>query len=372
VQSQWEKDFSSLGEAWSGREVKLELVALDRHGTSRDLEQPLVIGLEEIRPGYPERVQPRFLNRGSIEITPMILVRGNWDGEYRFRGRDDLMERGAFKDADVKWDDKIHSTSWGMIYEKKAIADYYLDETEVTRAQYRAFLQAEDGFSDAENWPSGTPEGTLADTGKRKQELLDEITGDDRLPITGVTWEEAHAYATWVGKSLPSYPQWEFAVRGKESRIYAAQPTPPAKPEARLPEHFNFGSGRAWQVGNEQDHDLSPEGIRNLDTNVMEWTSSPRFYGRAGAPSKADIDKHRLSFADSHGGGDLGGWKEFFAVGGHFRSPNAEYTKADLFRRDEKWSHVGFRCAQDASRVARHQERKTGGLPPDIDFKTVR
>jgi formylglycine-generating enzyme required for sulfatase activity len=68
---------------------------------------------------------------------------------------------------------------------------YYLDETEVTVAMWKAYAAA---------------------TGAAMPPLQDGTT--DAHPVHGITWDDAKAYATWAGAALPTEAQWERAAKG--------------------------------------------------------------------------------------------------------------------------------------------------------------
>ena len=70
---------------------------------------------------------------------------------------------------------------------------FYMDEKEVTVAQYREFLRAENE-TNPPKWS-------------------EQIQNPQR-PVVYVSWNDVVAYAKWIGKRLPTEAEWEYAARG--------------------------------------------------------------------------------------------------------------------------------------------------------------
>ncbi|MGB2013709.1 MAG: formylglycine-generating enzyme family protein, partial [Flavobacteriaceae bacterium] len=197
---------------------------------------------------------------------------------------------------------------------------FYMDETEVTNAQFSRFIEATNYITTAErpvDWelikqqlPPGTPKphdslllpGSLLfkktkesvpnlydfsqwwrwTTGanwKQPEGKGSSIDGKDNHPVVHVSYEDAMAYCHWAGRRLPTEAEWEFAARGgKRDKIYFWGDL-----TDKLSSYVNSWEGE-FPVDNTQADGFEKSapvktyppngyGLYEISGNVWEWTS---------------------------------------------------------------------------------------------------
>ena len=89
--------------------------------------------------------------------------------------------------------------------QRKVYLDAYeIDKFEVTTVQFLKYILAKD-LPPLIDWQY--------DGGNFQETMINH-------PVMHVSWADADAYCTWVGKRLPTEAEWEKAARGEDGRIY--------------------------------------------------------------------------------------------------------------------------------------------------------
>ena len=138
---------------------------------------------------------------------------------------------------------------------------------EVSRREYRTFLAdplARSGLFANPREPAG--EDYVPDDWERQSAELE-------LPVSGMSWWAADAFARWAGGRLPRAREWQLLAAGPEARLYpwGHRYEPGAAVTADLPEH----GPRPCPAP--KIRDSSAAGVLHLAGNVSEWTQSIAF-----------------------------------------------------------------------------------------------
>jgi formylglycine-generating enzyme required for sulfatase activity len=100
--------------------------------------------------------------------------------------------------------------------ESQSVRAFSIDRAEVTNAEYARFLIHVERQGNAEfRHPDQPPRKDHTPT-----HWGDPIFNAPGLPVVGVDWFDAYAFAKWAGKRLPLSLEWEAAGRGAEGRVF--------------------------------------------------------------------------------------------------------------------------------------------------------
>ncbi len=195
---------------------------------------------------------------------------------------------------------------------------FYIDEKEVTNAQFAGFVSATGYRTDAEK------------AGDKITWRTFNTPDRQRFPATYVSWDDAVRYCASAGKRLPTEAEWEKAARGTTPIVY------PWGNDFNdsLVNTFERGAGQPVAVGSYVRS--GSYGVYDMIGNVWEWVQD--WYG-------AYSDKVQ---ANPTGPGS--GIQKVIR-GGSFKTklPDATTSARGKASVDGRSDDIGFRCAKSAS-----------------------
>ncbi len=190
---------------------------------------------------------------------------------------------------------------------------FWIDPCEVSCADFQEFLVAMEH--------AGLPH---ADPRSWKADYKPEWAS---LPVVGLTFDEALAYAEWSGKRLPTMWEWEKAARGTDGRIYpwGDDPEPLAKlfpPRSEPPKVKPNDSVDLMAALYAYDYQwlqpvdvcdaiaIGPNGLLHALGNAQEWTESVGLEVVKGSPQGVYNQRYGKGGTNSM----LRTWKNVFGL----------------------------------------------------------
>ena len=269
------------------------------------------------------------------------------------------------------------------------VSGFWMDEHEVTNAQYDSFVKATGYVTVAErplnpkDYPAANPTdlvpGSAVFVPPAQRVSLDDplqwwkyIAGTNwrrplgpngaaskpEEPVVQVCFEDAAAYAKWAGKRLPTEAEWEYAARAGNVVAMPFYWGPDLKPSGKYVANIYEGDFPLQNTAEDGFAGIAPVasfapnafGLFDMDGNVWEWCSDfyrPDYYKQSPA-------KNPQGPADSFDPDEPGAVKRV-QRGGSFLCSDQYCIRYRAGSRGKgevgsASNNLGFRCVKDRAR----------------------
>jgi len=271
---------------------------------------------------------------------------------------------------------------------------FWMDETDVTNAQFEKFVEATGYITVAERtpakeeFPDASPEDLVAGAAvftpfpgpvplddylqwwkyvkganwRHPEGPQSDLKGKKDCPVVQVAYEDALAYAKWAGKRLPTEAEWEIAARGGlADKTYAWGDE--FKPGGKFMANTYQGQFPVKDTGDDGSAGISPVrsfppngyGLYDMAGNVWQWCSDwyrSDYYQQLAA--ERDVAHNPQGPQSSFDPAEPGVSKRV-QKGGSFLCTDRYCTRYMVGTRGKSepstaTNHAGFRCVKSASR----------------------
>jgi eukaryotic-like serine/threonine-protein kinase len=284
--------------------------------------------------------------RGPIRIriekegfTPIEDVVGLGPGPPASSASYPLVPLGAPPEGMVRATATPAATStfvFGLELPRVSLDAFWIDRREVSNRDYKAFVDG-GGYRRRELWKEPiVKEGRTLSWDEAMSSFVDATgrpgpagwelgaypAGEDDLPVRGVSWYEAAAYAAYAGKSLPTIYHWSWVAALGLTGIV----TPLANLQSSGPQPVT--TARA----------IHRFGVYDLAGNVKEWTVN-----------------------------DTGSGKRYI-LGGGWDEPPYMFADADARSPFDRAPNFGFRCVRYDDGDTTVAAASVAAVPPSRDY----
>jgi formylglycine-generating enzyme required for sulfatase activity len=187
------------------------------------------------------------------------------------------------------------------------IDDFFMDQYEVTQADYERVMGRNPSYFKGENRP---------------------VENGENRPVERVLWHEAQAYCEKVGKRLPTEAEWEKAMRGGTTTTYYWGD----EYDSAYGLGLNDSGGMTQPVGQKKPN---PFGLYDMAANVEEWTAD--WY---------DANSYQ-NVPDANPKGPSNGKKKVLRGGSWIDYPHEMRSARRSWENPKShFAYIGFRCAR--------------------------